>query len=239
MNGIDAGQVSCARAIAQVVRDDGLPSRAAVIAITTAMAESSLHDYTQAVDHDSLGLYQQRPSQGWGTPTQVVDPTYATNKFLAVMQDRYPSGAWTSGDIGAICQGVQGSSFPSEYDQQAAAAQLVVDSLGSAPSPPAPSTPGLARFSGGAWTFYMYNYTSGPGITDEYVRWSGTLASDVPLVGDWTGSGKTTPGLARFSGSAWTTYMYNYTSGPGITDEYVTWPGTLASDKPLVGNWIR
>jgi hypothetical protein len=50
---------------------------------------------------------------------------------------------------------------------------------------------------------------------------------------------KTTPGLARFSGSAWTTYMYNYTSGPGITDEYVTWPGTLASDKPLVGNWIR
>jgi hypothetical protein len=101
------------------------------------------------------------------------------------------------------------------------------------------STPGLARFSGGAWTFYMYNYTSGPGITDEYVTWPGTLASDKPLVGDWTGSGKSTPGLARFSGSAWTTYMYNYTSGPGITDEYVTWPGTLASDKPLVGNWIR
>jgi hypothetical protein len=239
MSGIDAGQVSCARVIAQVALDGGLPSRAAVIAITTAITESTLHDYTQAVDHDSLGLFQQRPSQGWGTAAQVVDPTYATNKFLDVMQSDYPGNAWAGGDIGAICQRVQGSAFPDEYDKQVAAAQLVVNSLGTVPPAPAPSTPGLARFGGNAWTFYMYNDTSGPGVTDEYVTWSGTLGSDKPLVGDWTGSGKSTPGLARFSGNAWTTYMYNYTSGPGVTDEYVAWPGTLATDTPLVGNWIR
>lgn len=101
-----------------------------------------------------------------------------------------------------------------------------------------PTTPGLARFANGAWTFYLYNRTSGAGVTDEYVTWPGTLATDVPLFGDWTGTGKDTPGLARYANGAWTFYMYNYTSGTGVTDEYVTWSSTLSSDRPGVGSWI-
>lgn len=133
MSGMDGGQVSCARVITQVAQSDGLSQRAAVIAVTTAMAESTLHDYTTAVDLDSLGLFQQRPSQGWGTASQVTDPVYATNKFLSVMQAKYPNGSWQTGDIGAICQAVQVLALPDEYDKQVAAAQTVVNAV-SAPS---------------------------------------------------------------------------------------------------------
>jgi hypothetical protein len=65
MNGVRLGtalsgyHVSCARAITATVAGRGLDKRAAVIAITTAITESSLHNYTEAVDHDSLGLFQQ------------------------------------------------------------------------------------------------------------------------------------------------------------------------------------
>src|SRR4051794_23196958 len=66
--------VSCARTIVANVQARGLTERAAVIAVTAAIAESSLHNYTVAVDADSLGLFQQRPSQGWGQPGELTDP---------------------------------------------------------------------------------------------------------------------------------------------------------------------
>ncbi|MET0495148.1 MAG: VCBS repeat-containing protein, partial [Actinoplanes sp.] len=104
--------ISCARAIVSNVRARGLHQRAAVIAVTTAITESTLHNYTVAVDHDSLGLFQQRPSQGWGRPGQVVEPRFATNAFLNAMIRKHPGNGWLTGDIGQICQRVQGSAFP-------------------------------------------------------------------------------------------------------------------------------
>jgi hypothetical protein len=70
---LTAYSISCARAIVQTTRARGLGQRAAVIAVTTAITESSLHNYTQPVDHDSLGLFQQRPRarappRNWSTP---------------------------------------------------------------------------------------------------------------------------------------------------------------------------
>ncbi|MFI5895209.1 hypothetical protein ACIA5D_34430 [Actinoplanes sp. NPDC051513] len=121
--------VSCARAITATVAGRGLDKRAAVIAITTAITESSLHNYTEAVDHDSLGLFQQRPSQGWGTPAQLIDPVYATNAFLNAMIRKYPNNAWMSGDIGAICQAVQVSAFPDAYRNEVHDAQLLANAL--------------------------------------------------------------------------------------------------------------
>jgi hypothetical protein len=121
--------VSCARVIAATVSGRGLDKRAAVIAITTAITESTLHNYTEAVDHDSLGLFQQRPSQGWGTPTQLIDPIYATNAFLNAMLRKYPNNAWMSGDIGAICQAVQVSAVPDAYRHEVHDAQLLADAL--------------------------------------------------------------------------------------------------------------
>src|SRR5512143_2797733 len=126
---VDSERVACARVITQTVKRRGLAERAAVIAVTTAITESGLHNYTKAVDHDSLGLFQQRPSQGWGTPAQITDPVHATNAFLDAMLRKYPDNSWMSGDIGAICQQVQVSAVPDAYALEVHDAQLLVDIL--------------------------------------------------------------------------------------------------------------
>ena len=71
----------------------GLPPRAATIAIATAIQESKVRNITYG-DRDSLGLFQQRPSQGWGTPEQILNPEYSTNKFydaLVKVESAIPS----------------------------------------------------------------------------------------------------------------------------------------------------
>src|SRR3954452_19665486 len=73
-------QLANARTTAQVAWDRGLPERAVVIALATAMQESTTRDLGKK-DSDSLGLFQQRPSQGWRTPEQVRDPAYAAGTF--------------------------------------------------------------------------------------------------------------------------------------------------------------
>jgi hypothetical protein len=73
-------QAANAATIAAVSVRRGLPARAATIAIATAIQESKLQNIAYG-DRDSLGLFQQRPSQGWGTAEQVQDPIYATNAF--------------------------------------------------------------------------------------------------------------------------------------------------------------
>src|SRR5256885_1890254 len=136
MNGARMGStvtgynISCARTIVDTVKGHGLARRADVIAVTTAITESTLHNYTQADDHDSLGLFQQRPSQGWGTPAQLTDPIYATNAFLNAMLRKFPNNSWMTGDIGAICQAVQVSAVPDAYAREVHDAQLIVDALG-------------------------------------------------------------------------------------------------------------
>jgi hypothetical protein len=121
--------ISCARAVVQQVLRRGLPARAAVIAVTTAIAESTLHNYTLAVDHDSLGLFQQRPSMGWGRPDQLIDPAFATDAFLNKLLRSYPAYSWTGGDIGQISQRVQVSRYPDAYAPEANDARLIVGQL--------------------------------------------------------------------------------------------------------------
>ncbi|MFE7528085.1 hypothetical protein ACFU7Y_20555 [Kitasatospora sp. NPDC057542] len=73
-----------AATITNVARTRNLSPRAAVIAVATAMQESTLENLTHG-DRDSLGLFQQRPSQGWGSATQITDPVYASNGFYDVL----------------------------------------------------------------------------------------------------------------------------------------------------------
>jgi hypothetical protein len=73
-------QAANAATITGIAVRRGLPARAATIAIATAVQESKLRNIDYG-DRDSLGLFQQRPSQGWGTPEQILDPVYATNAF--------------------------------------------------------------------------------------------------------------------------------------------------------------
>lgn len=89
----------------------GLPARAATIALTTAMQESMLRNLDYG-DLDSIGLFQQRPSQGWGTQEQIMDPWYSAGAFydhLVTVPD------WQNGDINDVAQEVQRSNHPNEY----------------------------------------------------------------------------------------------------------------------------
>ena len=106
-------QVTNAITIAGVARDRGLPERAVIIALATAQQESRLRNLPYG-DRDSLGLFQQRPSQGWGTEAQVQDPVYASGKFFDHLV-QVPG--WESGRLTDVAQAVQRSGFPEAYQQ--------------------------------------------------------------------------------------------------------------------------
>jgi hypothetical protein len=106
-------QVANAITIAGVTHDRGLPERALVIALATAQQESRLRNLPYG-DRDSLGLFQQRPSQGWGTEAQVQDPVYATGKFYDHLV-QVPG--WETGRLTDVAQAVQRSGFPEAYQQ--------------------------------------------------------------------------------------------------------------------------
>ncbi|MGQ0508501.1 MAG: hypothetical protein ACT4TC_24650 [Myxococcaceae bacterium] len=100
-----------AQIIIQVGRDKGMPERAIHVALITAMQESTLRNLNYG-DRDSLGLFQQRPSQGWGTPAQVTDPKYAATIFYDRLQkvQNYENLPPT-----VAAQSVQRSAFPDAY----------------------------------------------------------------------------------------------------------------------------
>ena len=85
---ITGEQAENATLIAAIAIERGLPARAVSIALATAFQESKLTNIDYG-DRDSLGLFQQRPSQGWGTAEQILDRVYATNAFYdALVRDR-------------------------------------------------------------------------------------------------------------------------------------------------------
>ncbi|MEV0760638.1 hypothetical protein [Nocardia sp. NPDC050435] len=109
----NAEQLHNARRIVDVVARRGMPPYAAVVALATALQESTLRNLTVAVDYDSLGLFQQRPSAGWGTPEQLIDPVYATEAFLAALEHKVPN--YSSVPLWEAAQATQVSAFPVEY----------------------------------------------------------------------------------------------------------------------------
>lgn len=103
----------------------GLPARAATIALATAYQESKLYN-VESGDRDSLGLFQQRPSQGWGTPEQVLNPYYATNAFYdaLVEVDGYETMRVTE-----AAQEVQRSGYPEAYAAHEGDARILASAL--------------------------------------------------------------------------------------------------------------
>ncbi len=104
-------QADNAALLAAVALRRDLPARAATIALSTAFQESKLRNIEHG-DRDSLGLFQQRPSQGWGTAQQVLDPVYATNAFYDVLVTIEGYETLTVTDA---AQRVQRSAFPNAY----------------------------------------------------------------------------------------------------------------------------
>ena len=117
---LEPEQAANAATIAAVAVRRGLPGRAATIGIATALQESKLVNLDGG-DRDSIGLFQQRPSQGWGTAAQVHDPVYATNAFYDVL---VTIEGYESLPITTAAQRVQRSAFPSAYAEHEPAARV-------------------------------------------------------------------------------------------------------------------
>ena len=101
-----------------IARD--LPDKAETIALAVALQESDLRNLDVG-DRDSLGLFQQRPSQGWGTPEQILDPYYATNAFYDAL---LTVDGWDAMTVAEAAQAVQRSGFPDAYSNHEGAALL-------------------------------------------------------------------------------------------------------------------
>jgi hypothetical protein len=118
-------QAANAATIAGVARSRGLPDRAIVIALATAQQESRLRNLDYG-DRDSLGLFQQRPSQGWGSVREILDPVYATNAFYDALVQ---IGDYESMEITVAAQAVQRSGFPDAYADHEADARAIASAL--------------------------------------------------------------------------------------------------------------
>jgi cell wall-associated NlpC family hydrolase len=108
-----------------------LPPRAWQVAIQAGMTESGLRSLNYG-DRDSLGIFQMRPSMGWGTPTQVTDPVYAINKFYDVLE-RVPN--WKEQRPGESAQDVERSAFPGRYHRWEAMAAHLIGNVGAVEDP--------------------------------------------------------------------------------------------------------
>jgi hypothetical protein len=122
---LDLDQAQSAAIIAGVAVRRGLPARAVTIALATAYQESDLHNLDHG-DRDSLGLFQQRPSMGWGTAAQVQDPHYASGRFYdaLVKVKNYQKLAIT-----VAADRVQRSAFPNAYADHEGDARVLASAL--------------------------------------------------------------------------------------------------------------
>jgi hypothetical protein len=200
-------QADSAATIVGVGRRLGVPDRAVTIALATAVQESGLANIDYG-DRDSVGLFQQRPSQGWGSAARIMDPVYATTAFYEALL-QVPG--WQQLDVTEAAQRVQRSGFPEAYaDHEPEARLIAVALLGQAPgaltctdldvSAPAQDTvPGLAtqelgsaRLSGAqrpqaGWAIATWLVAHAPRLAVDRVTFDGrtwTAAS-----GTWTQDG--------------------------------------------------
>jgi hypothetical protein len=121
----DHEQVANASTIATVAHSRQLPTRALTVSLATAMQESELRNLDGG-DHDSAGLFQQRPSQGWGSFDQVTDPVYASGAFFSAL---VRVEQWEHMPVTVAAQKVQRSAYPEAYQQHADEAKILAAAL--------------------------------------------------------------------------------------------------------------
>ncbi|MBT2384058.1 peptidase M23 [Streptomyces sp. ISL-11] len=126
-------QIENAKIIDGVAKDGKLPGKATLIALMTGLAESQLSNINYG-DRDSLGIFQQRPTSGWGTREQITDPKYAAHMFLFGGDSGDPPGledvAWESMSLNDAAQKVQRSGFPDAYGPKEAQARSIAKEAG-------------------------------------------------------------------------------------------------------------
>jgi hypothetical protein len=177
---LDTGQAAIASLIAGVAARRHLPQQALTIALATAMQESQLENLPYG-DRDSLGVFQQRPSEGWGTPAEIKDPVYATTRFFEalVQVPRY-----TKIPLAVAAQDVQHSADGSAYETQAYVAGLLAGYLTGSPARQVTCwytpTPGQRADISAARKGLVQDF--GPAGRDDVVVGDTTASSDQMLV---------------------------------------------------------
>lgn len=122
---LDADQMANAATIAAIGMQRQMPEQAVVVALATAYQESGLRNLAHG-DRDSLGLFQQRPSQGWGTPEQIRDQRYAANRFYKALKK---VRGWERMEVTDAAQAVQRSAYPKAYQKWADESQVLARAL--------------------------------------------------------------------------------------------------------------
>jgi hypothetical protein len=126
---LDFGQAADAATIAGVAAGEHLSARALTVAYATAFQESKLENLTYG-DRDSVGIFQQRPSEGWGTRTELEDPAYASRAFFGALV-KVPD--YTKIPVYEAAQDVQRSADGYAYQQYAPTAALLAADYATAP----------------------------------------------------------------------------------------------------------
>ncbi|MFJ9961204.1 C40 family peptidase [Streptomyces avermitilis] len=161
-----AEQVPNAKTIQATGVAMNIPARGQIVALATALQESGLRNLTYG-DRDSLGLFQQRPSQGWGTANEILDPVHSSTMFYEALEK---VSGWQSLSVTQAAQAVQKSGFPEAYakwEPLATALQQAIEPLlsksgGASPSP----LPSGSAGTGSAPTSTAGGCTSGGDGTD-------------------------------------------------------------------------
>lgn len=123
---LEPTQIANAATIAAVGIRREVPDQAIVIALATALQESKLENLDGG-DRDSVGLFQQRTSQGWGTPEQISDPRYAAGRFYTAL---LKVKGWQTMRVTEAAQRVQRSAFPEAYEKWADKSAVLAEALG-------------------------------------------------------------------------------------------------------------
>ncbi len=118
-------QAANAATIGAVASSRDLPERALAVALATAMQESRLRNLGNG-DRDSIGLFQQRPSQGWGTERQIMDPVFSVNEFFDQLVN---IPGYSRLPLTVAAQRVQHSGYPRAYARHEADASLLASAL--------------------------------------------------------------------------------------------------------------
>ena len=138
--GLNQVQTNNAYIVVEVGRQLNLPRRALVVALSTAMQETYLRNLANPVvpaslkypndgkasDADSIGVFQQRPSMGWGTVAQLMDPAQSAARFYARL---VKIKNWQGLSVAGAAQAVQRSAFPSAYAKHVTQAERIVDAF--------------------------------------------------------------------------------------------------------------